>query len=315
MTRSFILLSIVAPFLMDMPSEVVPLDAISKDEAAIAAHVKALRAEKSEVRAAAAESLRLLVAKYPSRTVYLRSKDGGEAYWTEKVNQVKPGMTRAQVLKILPPFPEAPDRMNMASGQRNSDTYRLDHHFGVWVLYDNAKKDDNAEKVSHGPTLTRRTLRVNVEPPKNYTGAWITWYVNGQKGYESQYQDGKYNGVHTSFYDNGQKMYEQHYKNHVANGPDNGWHRDGKKSYTGQYRNGQQDGKWQHWHANGQKASETTYLNGNHDGSYSRWHENGQLISLQAYRNGVKHGIEAAWNENGVLQYKRYYENGSIVSP
>src|SRR5260370_1776944 len=83
-------------------------------------------------------------------------------------------MTRAQVLKIIPHFAEAPGRMNMASGQRNSDSYRLDYHWDVWVLYDNADKDDNAEKVSHGPTLTRRALRVHVEPPRNCTDTWIT---------------------------------------------------------------------------------------------------------------------------------------------
>jgi hypothetical protein len=300
---------------MGLPSEALPLDSLSEDAAAIAAHIKALGDEKSDVRATAAKALRLLVAKYPSRTVYLRGKDGGEAYWTEKVNQVKPGMTRAQVLKIIPPFPEAPHRLNMASGQRNSDSYRLDYHWDVWVLYDNADKDDNAEKVSHGPTLTRRALRVNVEPPKNYTGTWITWHVNGQRGYETQYQNGKYDGAHTSFYDNGQKMYEQHYKKHVADGPDNGWHSDGKKSYMGQYRNGKQDAKWLRWHANGKKQSEATYVNGEYDGGHARWHENGQLTSLQVYRNGVKHGLEAAWDEEGVLQYKRYYENGTIVFP
>src|SRR5260370_1167405 len=94
MTRFLIRLFVVAPFLMGLPSAAVPLDSLSKDEAAIAAHIKALRDEKSDVRAAAAEALRLLVAKYPSRTVYLRSKDAGEASWTEIVNQVKPGMTR-----------------------------------------------------------------------------------------------------------------------------------------------------------------------------------------------------------------------------
>jgi antitoxin component YwqK of YwqJK toxin-antitoxin module len=308
MTGPFILLFIVGPFLMGLPSEVVPLDSLSKDETAIAAHIQGLRDDKSDARLTAARALRLIVAKYPSRSVYIRSKDAGEAYWTEKVNQVKPGMTRAQVLKILPPFPEAPERMKLASGQRHWDMYRLDYHWTVQVLY------DNPDKVSDRPTLIRRAMQVHVEPPKNYTGTWITWHVNGQKGSETQYQNGKYNGAHTSFHDNGQKMVEQHYKNHVADGAHAGWHGDGKKSYTGQYRNGKQDGKWLHWHANGQKQSEATYSNGEYDGVYAHWHDNGTLTSLQIYRNGVKDGLEAAWSEQGVLQYKRFYQNGSIVS-
>ena len=318
MTRFFSFLVIGALFLVGRPLDAGPLNSLSKDEAAIAVHIKSLSDERSEVRAAAAEALSLLVAKYPTGTVYIRSKDAGEAAWTEKVNQVKSGMTRAQVLKILPPFPEAPDRMNMASGQRNWDSYRLDFHWDVCVLYDNGKgrKGDREDTVSVHPTvICRRAMWVHVDPPKNYTGTWITWHVNGQKGYEAQYQNGKYNGAHTDFYDNGQKRDEYHYKNHVADGPHMGWHRDGKKRYTAQYRNGKEDGKWLRWHANGQKQSEATYVNGEYDGASAYWHDNGQLTSLQFYLNGVKDGLEAAWSEEGVLQYKRYYENGSIVYP
>ena len=96
MTRYLILFVIVAQFLVGWPLEATPLDSISRDEAAIAVDIKSLRDERSEVRAAAAEALRLVVAKYPSRTVYIRSKDGGEAFWTEKINQVKPGITPAR---------------------------------------------------------------------------------------------------------------------------------------------------------------------------------------------------------------------------
>ena len=317
MIRLFITLVVGALFLVGLPLEAVPLDPVSKDEAAIAAHIKALHDVKSEVRSAAAEALRGLVAKHPSRTVYLRSKDGGETYWTEKVNQVKPGMTRAQVLKILPHFPEAPGASNMGSGQRNWDHYRLDYHWDVSVVYDNGegRKGDREDKVSRVPTLTRRALRIHVELPKKYTGPWTTWYVNGQKGYEVHYQDGKYNGAHTAFHDNGQKMDQYHYKNHVADGAHSGWHRDGKKYYTGQYRNGKEDGRWLRWHANGQKQSEATYIDGKYDGTYAHWHENGQITSFNVYISGVKHGPEIAWNEEGVLQYNRLYQNGTIVDP
>jgi len=318
MTRTFILLSIVAPFVFGLPSHAKPVDALSMDEAAVTANIKALRDEKSEVRAAAAEALRLLVAKYPSRSVYLRSKDANEAAWKEKVNQVKPGMTRAQVLKILPHAPESPGAFNMASGQTNSDCYQLNYHWDIYVLYHNANggKNKRTDTVSiYPPKLTRRALCVYVERPKNYTGTWLTWYVNGQKGREFQYENGKSNGAQIPFYDNGQKSEEHHYKNQVRDGLYSGWHRDGKKSYTAQYRNGKEDGPWLHWYANGKKQNEITYVNGKYDGGNTSWHKNGQLSHIEIYRNGIRHGLEAAWDENGVQQYKRYYENGSIVYP
>jgi hypothetical protein len=318
MVRRLLIFVVGALFLMGPNSAAVPLDSLSKDEAAIAIHIKALHDSKSEVRAAAAEALRIIVAKYPSRSVYIRSKDAGEAYWTEKIKQVKPGMTRAQVLKIIPHLPEAPGALNMASGQRNWDSYQLDYHWDVRVLYDNGKgrKGDRADTVSeYSPTLTRRAWRVHVEPPKNYTGTWISWHVNGQKGYETQYQNGKYQGAHTTFYDNGQKFYEQHYKNHIADGAGAGWYSDGKKSYTLQYQNGKRAGKCTHWYANGQKQCEDTYKNGAEDGVQLAWHENGQLRSVTTYSNGVKNGPEERWDEDGALEYRRLYQNGTIVDP
>jgi antitoxin component YwqK of YwqJK toxin-antitoxin module len=309
MTRSFNALVVAAALLMGLTSNAAPLDPLTKDEAAIAAHIKRLHDDKSDVRATAAEALRRIIASYPSRSVYISGRDGGEAYWTGKVNQIKPGMTKAEVQKIMPPFPIATDSMNMASGQRNWDMYRLDYEWTVRILY------DNPDIVHDRPTLIRRTMRVQVEAPKDYTGTWITWHVSGQKAYEIQYQNGKYNGTFTVFHGNGQKSYEQHYKNHVVDGPDTGWESDGKISYTGQYRNGKQDGKWLHLHSNGKKRSESNYSNGEYDGVCASWQENGQPISIQTYRKGVKHGREAAWNEKGELQYDRYYANGKIVDP
>jgi hypothetical protein len=51
-----------------------PKQSARADETAVTAHIKALRDANSETRAAAAESLRRIVAKYPSGTVYLPSK-------------------------------------------------------------------------------------------------------------------------------------------------------------------------------------------------------------------------------------------------
>ncbi len=277
------------------------------DEAAVRAHIKALRDSNSETRAAAADALRRIVAKYPSGTVYLSSRDGGEAAWQAKVNQVNPGMTKADVLKILPSFAEAPESMEIGSGDSHIVSYRLDYHWMVTVYH------RNPDKVIERPTLTRRALQVDVTPPKDFTGTWTTWHVNGQKGVETQYKNGKYDGVLTSYHDNGTKNYEQHYANNDAHGADTGWYPNGKLSYTGQYRKGKKDGKWTHWYANGNKHEESTYTNGKYNGRSTNWHENGQIGSVNDYKDGVKHGLEASWDENGDLQYERVYVNGKIV--
>ena len=278
-------------------------DSLSQDEAAIAVHIKALHNQSSDVREAAAEALRRIIAKYPNGTSNIRSKDSGEAYWTERVNLVKEGMTRIEVVRILPPFIQSAEETTPSGDV----SYRIDNDWLVTIPY------RFAEKVKSSPKLIRRELLVYVSPPEDYTGTWTTWYVNGQKGHEAQYENGGYNGLLTQYHDNGQKWYEQHYIKHACDGPDTGWDRDGRMVYSGQYRKGKQDGKWTHWFPNGEKQSESNFEDGEFDGLVAGWYENGQLRFEVNYRHGVKDGIEAAWDEQGVLQYRREYKYGRVV--
>lgn len=307
MIRLFTILFISALCLEGWQGKVSFADSLSDDEAAIAIHIKKLHDEKSEVREAAAKALRLIIAKYPSGTSNIRSNDSGESYWAARVNQVTPGMTKAEVVKILPPLPESPDGMGIGSGQSHVVSYRVDSHWVVTIQY------RNPDKVIKRPKLSKSQLLIYVAPPKNYTGNWVCWYVNGQKGHQTQYKDGKYNGILTHFHDNGQKMYEQHYVNNVADGADTGWYPDGKLIYTAQYKNGKQDSKWTHWYHNGKKQHEANYKAGVLDGFYAGWYENGQINFEMNYKDGIQQGVEAGWNEKGVVQYKREHKNGQVV--
>ncbi|MEP6789155.1 MAG: hypothetical protein ABJB40_12030, partial [Acidobacteriota bacterium] len=134
-------------------------DTLSEDEAAIVANIKALHSEKSEVREAAAKELRRIIAKYPSGTTNIRSKDGGEAYWTEKVNQIMPGMAEAEVVKILPPFSEYPENSGVGSGDSHITGYRLDNNWLVNIQY------RNPDKVIERPKLVKRELLIYAQPP------------------------------------------------------------------------------------------------------------------------------------------------------
>lgn len=277
------------------------------DEAAIATNIMALYAMDSEVRVSAARQLRRIVAKYPSRTTNIRSKDGGEALWMEKVNRIGAGMTKTEAAKILPVFPEAPENSSIGSGQSHSVLYRLDYNWMVRIAY------HNPDKVIERPTLIRRAFPIYVAPPGDYTGIWICWHVNGQKSFEIQFKEGKYDGVFTRFHDNGEKLVEQHYIGHVAEGTDTGWFPDGRVMYKGIYRNGKQDGRWVHFYHDGRQQSERNYKNGVQDGLSAGWYENGQMRFEMNYQNGVQHGIEAAWNKQGVLHYRREYKNGKVI--
>jgi antitoxin component YwqK of YwqJK toxin-antitoxin module len=294
---------------------------VSRDELAIAGHIKALSDEKSDVRQAAAESLRNIVAKYPSGTSDITRRDSGEAFWLERTNQVKPGMREADVLKVLPRFAESSDWSEIGSGGHRYVSYRLDSHWIISILYrhpenvvpEPERMSESPDRLKQPPKLIKREHLVYVKAPTNYTGSWTNWYVNGQKGHETEFKDGKNHGVLTHYHDNGRKGYEQHYSNGVADGTDTGWTRDGQLSYTGQYRNAKRDGKWVHWHENGQKRSESNLRDEKQHGRQLDWYENGVLYSETNYQNGVKHGIEASWDEHGVLHYRREYANGQLV--
>lgn len=303
MGRHFILFFINLLFLSGWQLEGVRPDSLSDDEAAITVNMKALHDGNSEVREAAAEALRRIIAKYPSGTSNIRSKDGGEAYWMERVSQIKEGMTKTEVVKIL----QLQESAEHSIGPNGEFSYRVDNDWIVTIPY------RNSDKVISSAKLTKSELLVLVYPPEEYTGTWTIWYINGQKCDETQYENGRHNGLNTHYYDNGQKSYKQHSINGVADGPGVGWYREGQKMYAGQYRNGKLDGKWTHWFSSGQKQSESNFKDGEFDGLWAGWYENGQMRSETNYKDGVKHGMEAGWDELGVLQYQREYKNGWVV--
>ena len=200
-----------------LAAAVPPIESLVEDEAQIARLIKKLGDPNSEVRASAAAALRKIVARYPSGTANIRNEDAGEAAWLKKIDQLKPGATKAEVLKVLPKFADCPEMFSGGSGGTHGEVYRIDWDWLVEAQY------YNPDKLIHAPTLRRREARVYVAPPDNYTGDWVTWHVNGQIAGRKQYEDGKYHGTFTSYHDNGSISYEQHYTHHVAHGMDSGW--------------------------------------------------------------------------------------------
>lgn len=283
-----------------------PVDEIGADEISIAQLIALLSDSSASVRESAAAQLRRIVAKYPSGTVNLREEDGGGARWREKVQQVKPGMTPADVEEI---FGKLPDGFADGSGRSHVQSYHLDHHWRISISYRNSPKFVLSISMPE-----RQGRPISAPIPADFTGLWITWYANGQKASETQMSDGRVAGMHISYHDNGRKWWEQaHTREHKADGPGAGWNRDGSIRYSIAYRDDQRVGKWIYWYANGQKQSEETLIDGKADGPQRRWHENGQLKTEDYFKNGVRDGTEAAWDEAGRLHYKREYRSGKMA--
>ena len=278
-----------------------------KGEAA-SRRVAALSDASNEVRAAAAASLRQLLAANPSA----KTNDHGQEHWERQAAKVKPGMKHAEVVTLLPPYDKTLSQERLlwsgaGTGDSHIGVWRLDHYWFVTVQY------RNPDTVIEQPSLHNIAMHIWVKPPDTFTGAWVTWHVNGQKWREVEYKEGKYRGCLTVYHDNGQKSYEQHYVNGVCSGAHTGWNRSGRKSYEGQYAEGKREGTWTHWYEDGRVRSREQFKNGQSHGVSTSWYASGQKRYEVHYREGKRHGVDSCWDESGRLQWTRHYEDGALV--
>jgi hypothetical protein len=230
---------------------------------AVPALIKVLSDPRNEVRALAAEALRAILAVDPASAPNCHEK----AYWEQRIAQLKAGMAVDEALRLLLPELSPAERRktclaSMWSGLSGSTLYRLDDY---WTVDMNLTDFEHIKLHERAPDLIRHVGGERVEPPAGYTGAWVTWYVNGQRAWEALFRDGKHDGKFTAFYDDGSKQFERHYTMGICDGTETGWHRSGKKSYEGQYDHGKQVGTWRWWNENGQIKSTEEYGRGKRD--------------------------------------------------
>jgi hypothetical protein len=248
--------------------------------------VNRLRDPQPAVRDAAAAEIRRALATNPAA-----AGDPGEAFWKKKLAAIKPGITAEQFKAAT----GATEEGGAGSGQTHTMIFRLDDHWVVEIYFDNP---DRLREV--GP-LTSSLRSIWIAPPKDFTGKWTTYFVNGVLSHDIDYSKGTYRRF-ASYYDNGQLVYEQRYVDGTIDGPEVGYHRDGKKAYEGKYAGGKRIGRWVHWHPNGKMESEETYVDGERDGTSTNWREDGTKSVRFDYKAGKETG-QAAWDEKGKLLY------------
>jgi hypothetical protein len=159
-------------------------------------------------------------------------------------------MTKTNVLELLSPFKVTPQG-GFVSGSSSSESYRLDD---AWVLTCGFRGSVLFER-----TLSSSLRYVWVAPSTNFTGTWVTYYVNGQRSHEIHYDDGKYHGEFVAYNPDGSKCYVQHYDHNVAEGADTGYYPSGHISYQGLYRAGKQVGTWIWYNEDGSTKSTEDY--------------------------------------------------------
>lgn len=144
-------------------------------------------------------------------------------------------------------------------------------------------------------------------------GKYISWHKNGTKKDEIEYENDKKNGKYISWYENGTKYKELEYENDKENGKYNLWSSNGTKCEQGQFIDGIRDGKWFSWHSDGRKESIANYNKGTIDGKIALF-DNEKECSVN-FKNGLLHGqLEANYNDDRCnLEIIASFKNGIPV--
>ncbi len=270
------------------PAPAKPTMANREDLDRVAAAKLRLRDPQQGVRDAAAEFIRQSLARDPAA-----SGDPGEAFWQRALAAVPRGATPAEVEKALGAATEA----EMPGGKARPKHYRLDDFWTVLAYFDSP-----GGLRSFAPP-SRQARRVSVAAPENYSGRWVTYYVNGVVDREIDCRAGRHERIATR-HDNGQLQSEQRFVDGKADGRAVGYYPDGKKMSEVEYAGGEMAGRWVNWYPNGNKQAESTYLAGKLDGVSTGWREDGSKAHEIHYRRGEETG-QAAWDERGSLLYAR----------
>lgn len=146
---------------------------------------------------------------------------------------------------------------------------------GVWYLFDGAKK----QVVEKGTYLNNQ---------KN--GIWTTYFFNGNKKHEINFEQGSPIGDAKFYYSDGQ-IWEEGY-----------WNID------------HWEGNYKFYHKGGQLAYDWNYNErGRRTGSQKYYHENGKIKYVGNWDNGKTIGTLKVFNENGVLMAERVYDEGTFA--
>lgn len=246
-----------------LPDKAPAVNALVKFGApALPALVTALGDPRNEVRSFAAEAIRMLLAPDPTIAPSYHDK----AYWEKRVIALKVGMLQDEALELLFPDVAADARQKQLGfgafgGGSGNISCRLDDYWAVsLVLTSNREKRYFLAEVPEPVRSVRDVWNYGI--PRDFTGVWTSWYVNGRKAHEIQCLNGKKHGASTSYFENGAKIVEQHSVNGECHGADTGWHRNGQKAYEGQYRHGKYWGTWTHWTETGDVQSVRQYVDG-----------------------------------------------------
>ena len=117
------------------------------------------------------------------------------------------------------------------------------------------------DKADDWEECTLATYTQEGKPEKH--GGWISWYANGQRKLEGQYQHDTPTGQFVWWHQNGQKWLQASYDMGKKHGQWTWWHSNGQKSIQGEYLGDDPTSKWLWWEQSGKVAQRADFSDPN----------------------------------------------------
>jgi antitoxin component YwqK of YwqJK toxin-antitoxin module len=104
-----------------------------------------------------------------------------------------------------------------------------------------------------------------------YVGTWKSFFANGEKQWQVDFEAGRPNGTFRSWYETGQEQTKTEYKNGPLEGKYKWWWPNGKLAVEGHYKAGQKSGCWETYNEKGEHSSKGAYVSGKQVGTWLNW--------------------------------------------
>jgi antitoxin component YwqK of YwqJK toxin-antitoxin module len=122
------------------------------------------------------------------------------------------------------------------------------------------------------------------------------------------------NGKVLTFFSNGNKSSEMEYQAGLLNGPNRLYHANGKLYYESFEDYNNSNGKLSEYFENGTLKSAYLFAVDKEDGPYKEYHENGTVKEEGTYTNGSQHGTVTYYDAAGKRIETRTYYFGTLLN-
>jgi antitoxin component YwqK of YwqJK toxin-antitoxin module/predicted esterase len=139
----------------------------------------------------------------------------------------------------------------------------------------------------------------------------ITYYQNGSKKDEYEYQKGKKHGKYTKWYQSGEKEEQGEIFEDKDHGTITRWYKDGKIYGKGTFAKG--TGQWAEYYPGGKKKTTAAYKDGKLHGKLVEWYENDAISYELEFKEGKRHGLWSSRDKEGNKFSETKYEEDKKV--